>query len=326
MSSIQVARPLSLIIRTTVQNLPRRQCRFLSSKNKLQAPPMQESSIPQHKFTRKHERRSPPLADNVAQILNGTKGKVNPRYLAYEIEHLMKECSALSSKKGNANTVKLMHRLLEEKVLANQASSTVPVHVPVHVPYIVNDTFFHLAMFAQVRGKDGPREIQNLIKLMIDEYWCDQNMQQQLPSTEGEGWIDSDKRQRRRSCRPSTTTYNILLTALLEASENKPRYASQAEAVIEEMGTLQEHKKWHTKPNTKSFELAIEAYARNNTFEAGTNAARVFGKMMVAHKKALQVAIIRFQGRTTISRIHRVIIGGLSFRQGKRLLVSLMPS
>jgi hypothetical protein len=292
---------------------------------------MQESSIPQHKFTRKHERRSPPLADNVAQILNGTKeGKVTPRYLAYEIERLMKECSALSSRKGNFNTVKLMHKLLEEKVLVNQVvleemkkddtSSTLPV------PYIVNDTFFHLAMFAQVRGKDGPREIQNLIKLMIDEYWCDQNMQQQLPSTEGEGWIDSDKRQRRRSCRPSTTTYNILLTALLEASENKPRYASQAEAVIEEMGTLQEHKKWHTKPNTKSFELAIEAYARNNTFEAGTNAARVFGKMMVAHKKALQVAIIRFQGRTTISRIHRVIIGGLSFRQGKRLLVSLMPS
>ena len=121
MSSIQVARPLSLIIRTTVQNLPRRQCRFLSSKNKLQAPPMQESSIPQHKFTRKHERRSPPLADNVAQILNGTKeGKVTPRYLAYEIERLMKECSALSSRKGNFNTVKLMHKLLEEKVLVNQ--------------------------------------------------------------------------------------------------------------------------------------------------------------------------------------------------------------
>lgn len=300
MSQIQFAKRtplLFLTIRTTVQNLPRRQCRLLSSKNhQMAAPPVQENSTPQHKYTRKQQ-RPPPLADNVTHIINGTKGKAHPRYLAYEIEHLMKECSKLSSKKGNRNTVQLMHRLLEEKEHANQAvleemkkidTSSI---VPVPVPYIVNDSFFHLAMFAQTRGKDGPREVQNLIQLMTDEYWCDQKMQQQLaqcnlPSTEGEGWID--KRKRRRSCRPSTTTYNILLTALVEASENKPRYASQAETVLDEMRTLQKHKNWHTKPNTKSFELVIGAYARNNTFDAGTNAMRVFGKMMEAHEKALQ--------------------------------------
>jgi hypothetical protein len=243
-------------------------------------------TVPQKKSSDNNQ-RFPSLLRKVEQIINVAKGEKQPRYLACEIECLMKECSTLSSsEEGSRNTVKLLHRLLEEKRHANQVfiderkeDDTIS-----SVPYIINDSFFHLAMFAQIRTKDGVRNIQDLIQLMTDEYRFDSRSL--LPSIHVEGWID--KREKRVSCRPSTTTYNILLAALVEASHNKPRFAATAEKVLDKMRTLQKHKKWHTMPNTKSYQLVIEAYSRNNTFDAGSNAVQVYNKMVAAHEQALQ--------------------------------------
>ena len=279
--------------RFSTTKVPTRQYRLLTSKSQPEESSSESSDnsvvdikpIPR-KISSWKKQRSPPLGEKVAKIIDVPKGMKQPKYLAYEIESLMKECSKLSSKEGSRDTMKLLHRLLEEKMHTNQKfpqerKNDDSVY---SVPYIVNDSFFHLAMFAQIRTKDGPRKIQDLIQLMTDEYWCDARSRN--PSPEGEGWID--KREKRISCRPSTTTYNILLTALSEASRNKPRFAAKAEKVLDEMRSLQKDKKWHTKPNTKSYELVIEAYSRNNTFEAGTKAAGVYHKMVAAHEQALQ--------------------------------------
>jgi len=238
------------------------------------------------------------LFAKVEKVISTPKGETHPKYLSFECEYLMKECCKLQTAKGIQNAINLLHRLLEEKRFANQIfleqrmkemnqhhrSST-------NAQFIVKDSFFHILMFAQQpRRIYSQKKMEEMLQLMAKEYELDMETKEKFdqsgsPSMSTEGWID--KREKRLSCMPTTSSYNILLTALANASRHDPKAAKNAEGILDKMVSLQHEKRWHTKPNTQSYELVIQAYENSCISEAGGNALRVFDRMKASHEKEL---------------------------------------
>ena len=232
------------------------------------------------------------LMKKVDTILNEDTGNIHPKDLSYECEYLLKECTKLNSAKGAQSAVKLLHRLLEEKKWANdffleakRKDSGSGRH-----QFFVTHAFFHSAMFAQAKRKDGAQRIQEIIDLMAKEDEYDIKRKKDFDgcgsSGDVEGWID--KREKRLSCRPTTSSFNILLNTLANETHKNAKTAKRAETVLDDMILRQREKQWHTKPNTQSYEAVIHAYEHSCTFQGGDCAKRVFYRMKTAHEADLE--------------------------------------
>jgi len=228
----------------------------------------------------------------VKDFLNIPSGTIHPRELASECEYLMTKLCKAQSAAGMSGAMDLLLRLLKEKrhvgmteqLLDDDDNGTELPNRPRQM--IVTDGLFHIIMFGWAKlsskiSEEGPRRINELLDLMIQENDYDQ---QQKQADDDDGERDG----RMISCQPSTKSYNILLTALANASRNDPKKSPKhAESTLQTMSDHHSQRGWHTKPNSRSWSLVIKAYADSKTFEAGRNAERVLNRMKDVHRQEL---------------------------------------
>ena len=163
-------------------------------------------------------------------------------------------------------------------------------------PLIITQLPFHILAhgWARMCGRgsyrDGPDKVSDVMDWMAreDEYdrhiW--DSLEQLLPHRQqGE---DSDQRMHssnnKDSCQPTTASYNTLLTAYVYASKQNRRAGRAAEDVLKQMTQLNKERGWHTKPNTKSYGLAISAHAKSDRYKSARFAEYVLNDMKARHE------------------------------------------
>jgi hypothetical protein len=91
------------------------------------------------------------------------------------------------------------------------------------------------------------------------------------------------------SCQPTVVTYNTLIQGLTQAATRSIQAAIEAQETLSVMDKMHHQKGWHTKPNTRSYSLVLNAYAKCQHPTAGERAEKVLRDMVQRHEQEKQL-------------------------------------
>ena len=191
--------------------------------------------------------------------------------------------------KKHVNT-KLVEALREDRISVVDSRPIEPMVVPERVFQTLLYGWANISRKVRV----GQQRMRDVLELMSQEATYDEQIREEiqklLPShvsfhTKDRDDDNPDQRANPLSCQPSIQIYNTLLQGLANASHRSIAAAIEAEHVLHKMQRIHIRKGWHTKPNSKSFTLVINAFARTGHATAGERAERILRKMIDFHEE-----------------------------------------
>jgi hypothetical protein len=230
---------------------------------------------------------STPLVNRVNRILTQELGTLHPLDITLASVDIIRECGQLKSFEGMSYAHDVLERLLEEKRHVNSNATRSFIRIPERV--------FQTVMYGWAKlGREAPasfapQKMREVINLMIQEADYDEQVrsEQEKEGHAKRGSVESTRwhPDKDLSGRPTVTIYNTLLQGLAEVSYRSIAAAIEAATLLDTMDKIHQQRGWHTKPNTRSFTLVINAFARTKHPTSGSRAEAVLRTMIDYHRK-----------------------------------------
>lgn len=224
------------------------------------------------------------LEGRVNKFVNRRLGTMHPLDIRLASVDLIRECGKMNSFEGMKYAHDILDRILEEKRCIHQSDNQNQSIV------FVAERPFQVLMYGWANLCQSvplaTQRMREVLDLMIQEAEYDDKVKRELKST---GKMDDDTFRSLPSCEPTIDIFNTLLQGLVQASFRSIAAASEAEKVISAMTTRNRKRGWHTKPNTKSFTLAITAFSKTRHVSAGDRAEAILRRMMEYHEQEKQL-------------------------------------
>lgn len=185
----------------------------------------------------------------------------------------------------------ILDRLVEEKRFVNNSQETTTF-------VIIPDRPFKMVMYGWAnmcrKVKVAPQRMREVLDLMIQEAEYDKKIREGINATRSETQssnddsdvhdIDTEDLFEGLSCEPTVDIYNTLLQGLSQAATRSIQAAIEAEQALSKMEKVNRTRGWHTKPNTRSYSLVLNAYANSKHATAGERAESVLRNMIERHE------------------------------------------
>ncbi len=232
-----------------------------------------------------------PLEQRVDRFVNQPLGSIHHLDIKLTSLDLIKECGKLSSFEGMKKAQEILDRLIEEKKYVNNSDETTTI-------VIIPDRPFKMVMYGWAnlckKVKFAPQRMREVLDLMIQEAEYDKKIRdtvavsriQDEESSSDDSHDDNtqDGVFAGLSCEPTVDIYNTLLQGLSQAATRSIQAAIESEQALKKMGKIHRGRGWHTKPNTRSYSLVLNAYANSNHATAGDRAESVLRDMIDCHE------------------------------------------
>lgn len=251
-----------------------------------------------------------PVQDRVGRFVNQPLGTLHPLDTKLASVDLIRECGKLKSFEGMKLAQDVLDRLIEEKRHVNLEAAWPLVVIP--------DRPFKMAMYGWAnlcrKVQFAPQRMRDVLELMIQEAEYDKTTKRLVEAArmergeviphpgpvrrrngESGGDIVTENGDNSpettfegRSCEPTVDIYNTLLQGLSEAATSSIAAAIEAEDALSTMEKMNRTRGWHTKPNTRSYSLVLNAYAKARHGTSGSRAETVLRAMIECHEKEKQ--------------------------------------
>jgi hypothetical protein len=222
------------------------------------------------------------LSDRVNRFLNRQLGNMHPLDIKLASVDLIRECGKMKSFEGMKLAHDILDRILEEKHFVNNGSSN-----GFQSLIFITQRPFKVLMYGWAnlcqKVTLAPQRMREILDLMIQEAEYDDKILRELKS----GGADKEVLSDLQSCEPTVDIFNTLLQGLVQASFRSVAAAGEAEKVLTRMMRQNHKRKWHTKPNSKSFTLAISAYSKTRHVSAGKRAEAILRRMIQYHEQEM---------------------------------------
>jgi hypothetical protein len=236
-----------------------------------------------------------PIKERVNRFVNTPLGTMHHLDIKIASIDLIRQCGKLHSFEGMKYAQDILDRLIEEKRHVNAAAdNTWPL-------IVVPDRPFQYVMYGWAnlckRVPFASQRMREVLDLMIQEATYDKETKERVMAertketnnqmqTEEETTVDDLFEG--ITCEPTVATYNTLLQGLTQAATRSIQAAIEAEEVLSVMDKMHQRRGWHTKPNTRSYSLVLNAYAKCNHNTAGERAENVLREMIHRHEQEME--------------------------------------
>ena len=239
-----------------------------------------------------------PLEQRVDRFINQPLGSIHHLDIKLTSLDLIKECGKLKSFEGMKNAQEILDRLIEEKKYVNNSEETTAF-------VVIPDRPFQMVMYGWSnmcrKVKVAPQRMREVLDLMIQETEYDKKIRENVhlsrieeqsstDDSDDHDVDDSDHSNTQQylfegiSCEPTVDIYNTLLQGLSQAATRSIQAAIEAEHALSKMDKMNRAREWHTKPNTRSFSLVLNAYSNSKHATAGERAELVLRDMIERHE------------------------------------------
>lgn len=233
------------------------------------------------------------IQDRVNRFVNQRLGTLHPLDITLASVDLIRECGKMKSFEGMKYAHDILDRLLEEKRHVNSASYS--NNSKQHQLVWISERPFKVLMYGWANLCQttplAPQRMREIIELMIQEAEYDKVIKLELSKQGQESTsLENQKEEEFQtilenvSCQPTIEIYNTMLQGLVNASSRSIAAAGEAEKLLNTMRGRNRKRGWHTKPNSKSFTLAITAFCQTNHRTAGDRAEAILRQMIQYHK------------------------------------------
>ncbi|KAL3920055.1 MAG: hypothetical protein SGILL_003451 [Bacillariaceae sp.] len=249
------------------------------------------------------------VQEQVTRFVTHPLGEMHPLDITVGSLDLIKRCGKLHSFEGMKLAQDILDRLIEEKRHCNSAASFLERGPKLNTLIVVPDRPFQWTMYGWAnlckRVPFASQRMRQVLELMIQEDAYDKAMREEVRV------LDEERQQQQRkdhdddpreeeimednddtdafyaglSCEPTVQTYNTLLQGLTQAATRSIQAAIEAESVLQVMDRMSQQNGWHTKPNTRSYSLVLNAYAKCRHRTAGDRAESVLRAMTQRHEE-----------------------------------------
>jgi hypothetical protein len=243
-----------------------------------------------------------PLEERVNRFINLPLGEIHHLDIKLTSLELIKACGKQNSFEGMKNAQDILDRLIEEKKYVNNSQETTTTAF-----IVIPDRPFKMVMYGwanMCRKVDlAPQRMREVLDLMIQEAEYDKKISEQVNSSRieeqsysnddsnndgNDGGSDDDTQHDDLfiglSCEPTVDIYNTLLQGLTQAATRSIQAAIEAEHALSKMDKMNRTRGWHTKPNTRSYSLVMNAYTKTRHATAGHRAESVLRRMIERHE------------------------------------------
>eukprot|EP00980_Cylindrotheca_fusiformis_P001751 scaffold405_cov132-Cylindrotheca_fusiformis.AAC.3 len=224
------------------------------------------------------------LEVRVNKFVNRRLGTMHPLDIRLASVDLIRECGKLNSFEGMKYAHDILDRILEEKRYTHQSDSNSRSLL------FVAERPFQVLMYGWANLCQNvplaPQRMREVLDLMVQEAEYDETVKRELKAN---GKIDGEALHDLPSCEPTVDIYNTLLQGLVQASFRSIAAASEAEEVLSAMIGRNRKRGWHTKPNTKTFTLAMTAFSKTRHVTAGNRAESILRRMQKYHEQERQL-------------------------------------
>ena len=131
------------------------------------------------------------------------------------------------------------------------------------------------------KGRVAQVRMRELVNLLLEVVKHDEQILKQRQEHQESSDSDSNTDKKVPNLLPNTDLFNTYLLGLKNASRVSREAAGSVIAVLDEMEGFNKHRGWHTKPNTKSYTLVIDALAKSGQ---GPRAEKVLRRLIQAHE------------------------------------------
>lgn len=239
-----------------------------------------------------------PLEQRVNRFINQPLGSIHHLDIKLTSLDLIRACGKRKSFEGMKNAQDILDRLIEEKKYVNNSQDPAAL-------VIIPDRPFKMVMYGWAnmcrKVAFAPQRMREVLDLMMQEAEYDKKLlesyewsriEEEHSGEDGNSndndsdSIDDTKQDLflGLSCEPTVDIYNTLLQGLSEAATRSIQAAIEAEQALSKMDKMNRTRGWHTKPNTRSYSLALNAYAKSRHATAGDRAESVLRDMMERHE------------------------------------------
>jgi pentatricopeptide repeat protein len=220
------------------------------------------------------------LEDRVNKFLNRRLGTMHPLDIKLASVDLIRECGKMNSFEGMKYAHDILDRILEEKRYAHQSDNNNRSLV------FLSERPFQVLMYGWANLCQSvplaPKRMREVLDLMIQETEYDERIKREFKSTFK---LDDEAFANLPSCEPTVDIFHTLLQGLVQASFRSIAAASESEKVLSAMIGKNRKRGWHTKPNTKSFTLAMTAFSKTRHGSAGDRAEAILRRMVEYHEQ-----------------------------------------
>ena len=246
-----------------------------------------------------------PLEQRVSRFINQPLGSIHHLDIKLTSIDLIKACGKQKSFEGMKNAQDILDRLIEEKKYTNNSQENNNTSL-----VVIPDRPFKMVMYGWAnmceKVKFAPQRMREVLDLMIQEEDYDTTIREErakslrienkasgsdanddVVSEDDENSYDNtpyDDDFAGLSCQPTVDIYNTLLQGLSKASSRSIQAAIEAEHALSRMDKMNRTRGWHTKPNTRSYSLVLNAYAKTRHATSGDRAETVLREMIDRHE------------------------------------------
>ena len=222
-----------------------------------------------------------PLEQRVDRYINQPLGSIHHLDIKLTSLDLIKACGKLRSFEGMKKAQDILDRLVEEKRYVNNSHETITC-------IIIPDRPFKMVMYGWAnmcrKVKVAPQRMREVLDLMIQEAEYDKKIRASISEESDDNDIYDSYEFEGLSCEPTVDIYNTLLQGLSQAATRSIQAAIEAEQALSKMEKMNRTRGWHTKPNTRSYSLVLNAYANSKHATAGERAESVLRNMIERHE------------------------------------------
>lgn len=243
-----------------------------------------------------------PLEERITRFVNVKLGTMHPMDILLTSVDLIRAGGKQRTFEGMKFAHDVLDRIIEEKHYFN-AQTSLDGATPPPYTIVIPEGVFEVLMYGWSnlcrKVPFAPQRMREILDLMIQEAEYDEALKEErrirgFPIPENvrvHGQKPSDVDPAilfaSMSCQPTIAIYNTLLNGLAQGSYRSIASADEAEDVLRKMERVNRRRRWHVKPNTKSFMTVITAFARTQHVSAGERAESVLRRMIRYHEDQL---------------------------------------
>ncbi len=228
-----------------------------------------------------------PLEQRVDRFVNQPLGSIHHLDIKLTSLDLIKACGKLNSFEGMKRAQEILDRLIEEKKYVNNSEEY-------KATVVIPDRPFKMVMYGWAnlcrKVKFAPQRMREVLDLMTQEAEYDKKTRDAIAVSRIQDATEKNSDDNTHednfaglSCEPTVDIYNTLLQGLSLAAKRSIQAAIEAEQALSKMDKMHRNRGWHTKPNTRSYSLVLNAYANSKHATAGDRAEGVLRDMMERH-------------------------------------------
>ena len=236
--------------------------------------------------------RKLPLDVRVNKFVEVDMGQLGAHAVRFDAVALADVCCRSSGFAGMKLAHDILDRSLAEKrhfdlkIVNHESNHGKQTPLLFEVPLRLFKTILFGWCNLTTKGRVAQVRMRELVNILLEVVKHDdiilKQRQEHKQSTDSD--INTDKQVPRLL--PNTDLFNTYLLGLKNASRKSPEAASSVIAVLDEMEGFNEHRGWHTKPNTKSYTLVIDTLANSGQ---GPKAEKVLRRLIRAHETEKQL-------------------------------------